>query len=240
MLTAFASQAKTMARLPRLYAPHIPQLVQARFAQALAEPADPSPVAELDQLFTWLKESAIEHHVAVHGWSLVNDRITLLATPPGQGNLSRLIQALGRRFAAHRHGRVFAERYRSTLVEPGLWVLPALIWLESLPVHLSYVDHAEHWPWSSAAYHTGTKATPSTWVNDHPDYWNDGNTPFDRQARYRQRLNSGLSLSQRQQIQQSLFGQWALGSASFLQQQETRASRRLAPAARGRPRKNPS
>mgnify|MGYP001545233999 CR=1 FL=1 len=227
-----------MARLPRLYAPQTPQLVQARFAQPLARQSDPSPAAELDQMLVWLHDSAREHRVAVHGWSLLNDRIALLATPPGRDNLPKLIQTLGRRFAArHRHGRVFAERYRSALLEPGRWVLPALIWLESLPVQLAYVEQAESWPWSSAAYHAGIQAAAGAWADDHPDYWNAGNTPFDRQARYRERLRAGLPLSQRQQIEQALFGQWALGDPAFLQQLEAHASRRLTPAPRGRPRK---
>ncbi|WP_233155042.1 hypothetical protein [Candidimonas nitroreducens] len=229
----------TMARLPRLYAPQIPQLVQARFARALdATTQGASPTAAMDRLCTWLGDSAREHHVEVHGWSLVHDRLTLLATPPGPQALPKLVQALGRRYAAQqRQGRVFAERYRSALVEPGRWVLPALIWLESLPAQLSYVDRPEHWPWSSAAGHTGAAATAADWMVDHPDYWKDGNTPFDRQARYRERLHAGLPDSQRQQIERALFGQWALGEAVFLQQLESQASRRPRPAPRGRPRK---
>lgn len=230
-----------MARLPRLYAPQIPQLVQARFAQALGGAAQGESAAILmDRLFTWLGDSAREHRVDVHGWSLVHDRLTLLATPPGPQALPKLVQALGRRYAAQqRQGRVFAERYRSALIEPGRWVLPALIWLESLPAQLSYVDQPENWPWSSAAGHTGRVAAAAAWMVDHPDYWQDGNTPFDRQARYRERLHAGLPDSQRQQIERALFGQWALGEPAFLQQLEAQASRRPRPAARGRPRKHP-
>jgi putative transposase len=228
-----------MARLPRLYAPQIPQLVQARFAQALGGAAQgESATALMDRLFNWLGDSAREHRVDVHGWCLVHDRLTLLATPPGPQALPKLVQALGRRYAAQqRQGRVFAERYRSALVEPGRWVLPALIWLESLPAQLSYVDQPESWPWSSAAGHTGAAAAAAAWMVDHPDYWKDGNTPFDRQARYRERLHAGLPDSQRQQIERALFGQWALGEPAFLQQLEAQASRRPRPAPRGRPRK---
>ena len=193
---------------------------------------------ELDLLLTWLHEAAREYRVAVHGWLLLNDRMTLLATPSAADSLSKLIQAVGRRFATRlRHGRVFTGRYRSALVEPSRWVLPAQIWLESLPVQLHYVEQAENWPWSSAAYHTGASLAHSAWASDHQDYWQDGNTPFDRQAKYRQRLHQGLSLAERTKIEQALFGQWALGDADFLQQLQTLASRRFAPAPRGRPKK---
>ncbi|MFW7344087.1 hypothetical protein V0R37_21380 [Pollutimonas sp. H1-120] len=227
-----------MARLPRLYAPQIPQLVQAEFAHPLAQAAEPTPAAQLDQLLEWLRRDAREYKVAVHGWLLLNDRIVLLCTPPDAQGTSRLIQALGRRMAAGiRHGRVFSGRYRSALIEPGRWVLPALIWLESLPVQLRYVDTAQRWPWSSAASHTGLHSLHNDLLADHPDYWQDGNTPFARQARYSQRLGQGLSAQQSGRIQDALFGQWVLGESDFLAQIESRASRRIAPAPRGRPRK---
>ncbi|HWK69417.1 MAG TPA: hypothetical protein VNS29_01075 [Burkholderiaceae bacterium] len=227
-----------MARLPRLYAPQIPQLVQAQFVQPLAAAQDPTPAAQLDRLLEWLQRDAREYKVAVHGWLLLNDRIALLCTPSDAHGTSRLIQALGRRMAAGmRHGRVFSGRYRSALVQPGHWVLPALIWLESLPVQLHYVDAAQRWPWSSAAGHMGVGSRHDALLTDHPDYWQDGNTPFARQARYGQRVAQGLSAPQSRRIHEALFGQWVLGEPDFLAQIESRASRRIAPAPRGRPRK---
>ncbi|MDS1139978.1 hypothetical protein RE432_05990 [Pusillimonas sp. SM2304] len=227
-----------MARLPRLYAPQIPQLVQAEFAYPLAAVNDPTPVAQLDQLLEWLRQDVRSSPLALHGWLLLNDRITLLATPADAQSISRLIQGLGRRMAAAmRHGRVFTGRYRSALIEPGQWLLPALIWLESLPVQLHYVDKAENWPWSSAAGHTGLHTRHDALLTDHDDYWQDGNTPFARQARYRERLGHGLTAGQSRRIQQALFGQWVLGEADFLARVASRATRRIAPAPRGRPRK---
>src|SRR3546814_376269 len=184
-----------MARLPRLYAPQIPQLVQAEFAYPLAAVNEPTPTDQLDQILQWLQRDVREHRIALHGWLLLNDRITLLATPPEAQSMARLVQSLGRRIAASiRHGRVFAGRYRSALIEPGQWVLPAMVWLESLPVQLHYVDRAERWPWSSAGAHSGLRAglhtmqadqsgaglltAPQTLLTDHHDYWQDGNTPF--------------------------------------------------------------
>jgi len=235
---SFIATPIAMARLPRLYAPRTAQLVQTRFAHPLAAPGAPSPVAELDQLTAWLQESARENRIAVHGWALLADQAVLLATPPGPDALPRFMQAFGRKFASRlRHGRVFAGRYRSALVEPGRWILPALIWLESLPVGYGYVDQAQTWPWSSAAGHIGVDAHRNAWLTDHPDYWQGGNTPFARQAFYRQMLGHGLGAAQGQRIEQALFGQWALGEPAFLAQLDTTASRRLAPAPRGRPRK---
>lgn len=231
-----------MARLPRLYVPNIPQLAQARFAKPLALPSDPTPVAQLDMLAAWLREVALEQtleqRAAVHAWVLLNDRLVLLATPAAPDSIARLIQAFGRRYATRlQHGRVFTGRYHSALLQPGHWVLPAQVWLEHLPVQTGYVDTPQAWPWSSAAYHAGTSHSTGAWLTNHPDYWLDGNTPFERQARYSQRLAHKLPASQRQQIEHALSGQWALGEPAFLTGLQGRASRRLAPAPRGRPRK---
>jgi len=227
-----------MARLPRLYAPQVPQLAQVRFAHPLAAPADPAPADKLDLLAGWLRDAAKDHAVPVHGWVLLGDRLAVLATPPGPGSLSRLMQAVGRRFAARlQHGRVYAERYRSALVQPGRWVLPALVWLERLPVQYHYVDRAEQWPWSSATRHLGNNGPASRWGTEHVDYWHEGNTPFDRQARYGQRLGQGLAQADQRRIEEALFGQWALGDPDFLAGIRPLATRRLGPAARGRPRK---
>ncbi|NLZ10879.1 MAG: hypothetical protein GX086_06050 [Alcaligenaceae bacterium] len=229
-----------MARLARLYAPDIPQLIQARFVEPLAQPVDPSPVEPLNQLAVWLRECAHEQHVNVHGWVLLYDRMVLLATPSSRTGIARLMQAIGRRFTSRlSSGRVFEGRYRSALLQPEHWVLPALVWLDILPVQHGYVEQAESWPWSSACYHTGLNLKPHTWANEHPDYWQLGNTPFDRQAVYRKRLAHGLDTSQRQRLEAALFGQWALGDEHFLQAIGAHATRRVAPAPRGRPRKHP-
>jgi putative transposase len=232
-----------MARLPRLYAPGLPQLIQANFVHPLATPSQPTPQEVLNQLATWLGEAAQRHRVAVHGWVLAIDRILLLATPNDEDGLPRLMQTLGRNLAARlRSGRVFAGRYRSALLEPGVWVLPALVWLETYPVRGQASPDAEAWPWSSAGNHTGhtLTATPATpWQSDHADYWACGNTPFDRQASYRRRLLEGLSREQSLRIDQAVMGQWALGGPDFIAGLAHTASRRVSPGQRGRPRKKP-
>lgn len=224
-----------MARLPRLYAPHLPHLAQAQFALPLS--SDDSPVDTLNRIAGWLAEEARMHGVAIHGWTLTFEQILLLATPASPTGMSGLLQALGRRLAAHlRAGRVFAGRYRSTLVEPGVWVLPSLAWLETLPLRQGLVADLEQWQWSSACAHVGAAA--NGFVNDHADYWAYGNTPFDRQAHYRRYLLAGLGQKETSTIEQALKGQWALGSEAFVAELGNgTASRRPVAAKRGRPRK---
>ncbi|MFV0283293.1 MAG: hypothetical protein ACK5JE_05835 [Castellaniella sp.] len=239
-----------MARLPRLYAPRIPQLVQARFARPLAPADAPAPAAALNRIRDWLAQEIGRaaaggvgaSAVALHAWTVLPDRITLLATPDDEGALSRLMQALGRRMGSGlMRTRVYEGRYRNALLEPGRWVLPAMVWLESLPVSTGQVGTAAQWPWSSAAEHAGLDgagpAGPRPALTDHPDYWREGDTPFARQAAWRERLAAGLGESQRPPIEAALAGQWALGEKIFLAHLGRLASRRVSPAPRGRPRK---
>ena len=227
-----------MARLPRLYAPNVAQLVQTNFAHPLNATDGTQQKMQLDQLLHWLELETHALDVALHGWVLLNDRATLLVTPPDQQRVPRLMQALGRRMATGiQHGRVFNGRYRNALIEPGRWILMVLTWLESLPVELSYADTAESWPWSSAAQHAGAMARHQVLSADPLDYWQSGNTPFARQAHHKERLRLGLSAAEVLRIERTLHGQWVLGDAAFIARLESVVARRLSPGHPGRPRK---
>src|SRR5690606_24352689 len=129
-------------------APGTPALVQVDFTRALALPADPTPEEALDQIHEWLRGGVSEHALSVHAWTLLNDRLLLLATAPDDRAISRVVQGLGRRMARLLGpGPVFAGRYRSALVQPGRWVLPVQVWMEWQPTRLHYVDTPSRWPW---------------------------------------------------------------------------------------------
>jgi putative transposase len=210
-----------------LYAPEIPQLLQARFV-----PEQAGAQRNLERVLYWMSQELRGKAVALHAWVVTPDRWVALATPGGPQDLPRLVQGVGRRLAADWGGAVFAGRYHSALVEPGNWVLRTMLWLESLPVQQGLVADAEQWRLGSAAGHTGASVSPLT--TDHPDYWASGNTPFDRQARYRRALQDGIGMADRVRIEQAIHGQWALGAPAFLNALET-GTRRAVPAKRGRP-----
>ena len=225
-----------MARLPRLYAPGVAQLASAEFADTTTiYPFDLiNPTFPL--LVQWLGEASKKYGVAIHGWSLTPNAILLLATPQDSQGVSKVIQSLGRHLAALlKTGAVFSGRYRSTLLEPGVWVLPALLWLERQCVREQSAVDPELWPWNSVAMHTGATGLAPIWLTQHPDYWTCGNTPFDRQANYRQRLQEGNASSTDITIEKALKGQWPLGSEAFLNEIAPLSSRRIRPAKRGRP-----
>lgn len=236
------SQLLERMRLPRLYAPGEVQLVQVRFAEPMRQAwQSESGKTLLDQLSVWLAEDVKANALGLHGWSLSPSRLLLLVSAPDSGAVSSCMQSVGRRLGAALHaGGVFAGRYKSALIQ-SQWVLAVQVWVEHGPVMDGWATDPIGWPWSSASAHVGLKDMPpsgSMPLVAHASYWSCGNTPFDRQANYQNRLREFLDAGQRQQIESALEGQWALGSGEYLEFLEKVASRRVAPGKRGRPKKS--
>lgn len=228
-----------MARLPRLFVPGQAQLVHSTFSSSLLAHAEGTLPSTLDELVSWMREESARKNVQVHGFSVSAAGVALLATPGDAIGLPQVMQALGRNLAALlRTGSVFTGRYRSAIPEPGAWILPALIWIERLAQQAQPLLDPETWRWSSCSTLTGSSLQPLNWIAFHKDYWALGNTPFDRQARYRSMLLEGNSRAQQDEIEQAIRGQWALGSQTFIDSMEPLANRRLQPGQRGRPKKN--
>lgn len=237
-----------MARLARLSIEGWPHLVLQRVHEGqLMVRDDTDRAALLDAL----REAARLANVSIHAYSIGADRLLLLATPHDAQGLSRMMQAFGRRYVAvfnrrySRSGSLWAERFRTTVIEPQPHLLDGMAYVELFALGLdthpaagSLAERAAADRGSSAAHHLGRRS--DVLVSDHPLYWALGNTPFEREAAYRKRLDEGLSATQRAAITDALHKGWALGDDAFRAELAKRCQRRLAPLRRGRPRKNAS
>lgn len=189
--------------------------------------------ADRSSFLECLRQAVAEHVVAVHAYCLLDNEVQLLATPPRDDALGRLMQSLGRRYVGaynrrhRRSGTLWEGRFRSSLLEPQAWLLPSIVYIETL-----VVTPAE-WPWSSAPAHLGTCRDPL--LTDHPMYWTIGNTPFDRERAHADLLSQGIDPVLAGAIEQALRRGLALGSERFLNELRHRTARRLEPARRGRP-----
>lgn len=225
-----------MARLPRLAVAALPHLV-------LLRGLDHQPIVIDDEdrrrCLSCLLEAAAQHAVAVHAYALLDDRLRLLATPADTQGLGRLVQGLGRRYVGafnRRHGRrgtLWDGRFRATVVQPGAAALQALLFVDTEPVRAGEVAEAAQHRWSSAAHHLGRLRDPL--VSRLPDYWQLGNTPFDRESAYALRLEEGLSERDALRLADANHRGWAVGDAPFLAQLADQAARPVAPRRRGRP-----
>jgi len=220
-----------MARLRRLELPGQAHYLIQRAHGALAERGVFADAIDRSQFLAALAEAAKAEAVQVHAYALLPHELQLLATPAEAGALGRLMQALGRRYVSaynRRHGHrgsLWDGRFRCAVVEPGATRLAVL----------QLVDGQSAEPeLTSAAPRTGGPRNPL--LTDPPEWWALGNTPFEREAAYRARLQQGLPATQAQALRQAALGDWAAGSAAFAAQVAEVTARPAKPRSRGRPR----
>ncbi len=227
-----------MARLPRLaLAGHLHHLIHR------GHNLQPIVVDDEDRkaLLAALQDSAATHKVAIHAYVVMPNHLHLLATPAADDGLSRMMQALGRRYVSAfnlRHGRVgtlWEGRFRAAPLEAESHLLTVMRSIELNPQRAGLSTEPGDFPWSSAAHHLGRRRDPL--VTDPPGFWALGNTPFERELAWRRWLEEGESEAERQQLIDSALKGWPLGSARFLQLLSELSERPLVRRPRGRPRK---
>ncbi|GAA5164149.1 transposase [Viridibacterium curvum] len=227
-----------MSRLPRLHIPGLPQLILQRGNNRSTIFVDE---ADFRAFRDMLRESARESAVPIHAYVLMPDHLHILTTPPEAGAVGAMMQRLGRRYVRYfnnrhaRSGTLWDGRYRSTVIEPVAWLLPAYRYIEQNPVRAGIVGEAAHYPWSSCRHHLGLATDPL--VTDHAGYWALGNTPFDRQAAYRALVEATPGSDELADLRHAAHRSWMLGEADLAS--EAGANRRIAPLPKGRPRKQP-
>ena len=216
-----------MARLPRLSLPgHFHWIIQPGH-QALQVFTDDDDRALYRAA---LQEAATQERVQLHACALGPRAVHLLATPPQQGSIGRMVQAVGRRYVSAYHrrhggsGTLWNGRYRCAVVEPGATLLDVLCLIDAL-------DEGE--VASGRAQRAAGERAP--WLSDPPEYWALGNTPFDRQAAWRLRLSEGLADVRKQDLLKAAMGGWVVGSAGFARTVAETAARPAVPRPRGRP-----
>jgi putative transposase len=231
-----------MARLSRLFIPEFPQLMRLKAAHGQQPFFSPS----IQQLFlSLLGQYARPCGVVWHAYALVGDTALLMATPASKASLGTWVQTVNRFFiprllqelpaALRLSGPVWAPRFKSTVVEPSSWALKACLWVDTAPQRLGLTTSAYSFPWSSFAAHLG--GFSDSRLTQLSAYWALGNTPFERQAAYRELAEKGLSQEDNQAIQYALEKSWALIDNQRLEQTQLIAPRPLLPRPRGRPRK---
>lgn len=229
-----------MARLSRLAIDQQLHLLQ---HDAADDRAILEQEADRRDLLAALFEVSRATEVAIHAYVLLPSQLRLLLTPRRGADLAPMMQRLGRRFAGcynQRHGvsgSPWAGRYKTGVLQPSRFLLEAMRLVEWQPVWMGLVARPEDWPASSAAHHLGVRA--DRLVTDHPDFWALGNTPFEREIAYRRFCDTPPLDEVVRQMENATVRGWAMGDAAFIDQLSALQARRLLPARRGRPRREP-
>lgn len=227
-----------MARLPRLVIPH-----QAHHITQSG--IDGKHIFLDNQDYTtfieWLKSAAKQFSVQIHAYVILPDRLHLLATPSDGLGLGKMMQWLGRYYVPYfnakykRNGLLWQGRFKATVIEARAYFLPCCVMLEEMPVRLRLIADAKAYPWSSCQHHLGLRADPL--IVDHAMIWGLGNTPFQREAAYRDLLEKGVASSQFEAINAATDKAWVLGGDTYKAEMAKLTERRVEPVSRGRPRK---
>jgi putative transposase len=225
-----------MARLPRLVVPHQPHhLIQQGNDRQLIfrEPED------YQRFLGWLRDSAKEYKVAIHAYVLLPDSLQLLATPADQHGLAQAMQRVGRYYVPWfnakygRSGSLFQGRFKTSVIEAAPYFIQCSQYIEALPVRAQLAGEPVAYPWSSYSHHAGVQPDPV--VSDHALYWALGNTPFQREAAYKELAERPLTAAQLEVLEKAVLKGWPLGSEAFKQNLQDKAKRQVLPAKRGRP-----
>jgi putative transposase len=225
-----------MARLPRLVIPHQPHHViqQGNDRQLIfREPED------YQRFLGWLRESAKEFKVAIHAYVLMPGLLHLLATPAEEGGLAQAMQRTGRYYVPWfnakygRSGSLFQGRFKTSVIDAASYLMQCSQYIELAPVRAQLAGDALAYPWSSYAHHAGAK--PDALITDHALYWALGNTPFQREAAYKELAERPLTAPQLEVIEKAVLKGWPLGSDAFKADLQQKARRQVLPARRGRP-----
>jgi len=180
----------------------------------------------------------------LHAFAVLPGDLRLLGTAADVRALSGTMQGIARRYVAaynrrhQRSGTLWAGRYRSTILEAQTWLLDAMAAVENAPLRAGIVTDPAHYPWSSYRQHTGRGGELP--LTDHREYWRLGNTPFERQRNYQNRVEQMSDAAREAVLWQQVDAGWALGSESFLESLEHITSRRPSSRKRGRPPTNKS
>jgi putative transposase len=228
-----------MARLPRLaIAGHLHHVLQSGHNNTAIFSDDLDRQALVDIL----DASARRFGVAIHAWVWLPNLFHLLATPVSGESLPRMMQALGRDYVRrfnHRHvrtGTLWAGRYRSSMLEAQAYALPCMVFLDLLPVSSGLAETAGDYPWSSHRHYAGMqKSVQLSCLSPLPAVWQLGNTPFAREAVYRERVDQSFGAETFGSLADAVNGGWALGSSTFLTELQRLTERRVAKARPGRP-----
>jgi putative transposase len=227
-----------MARLTRLAVPGHPHHI---FQRGNNRQAIFSTATDRQIFLNLLHEACSKFTVALHGYVLMDNHFHLLATPESSDSLPRLMQALGRGYVRHynhsqgRSGTLWEGRYRSALMQSGNYLFACMVYIDLNPVRSGLVLHAHDYAWSSHGHYAGLRVDKS--ISAHPLIWALGNTPFARESRYRELVQTGISMHQQMALTRSVLSGWALGDNDFLQTLQITTDRRLTRALPGRPRR---
>uniref|UniRef100_A0A8J7VQW5 Transposase n=1 Tax=Coralloluteibacterium stylophorae TaxID=1776034 RepID=A0A8J7VQW5_9GAMM len=225
-----------MARLPRFDLPWIPQHIVQR-----GNNRQVCFAAEIDywQYLLELRKASVKHRCAIHAYVLMTNHVHLLVTPEEAGGVSRMMQAIGRRYVGcfnaryRRTGTLWEGRFKSALVDSEHYLLRCYRYIELNPVRAHMTASPGDYRWSSYRYNANGHADPI--LTPHPEYQALGRRDVERTAAYAAFVCEGIDPTELDSLRLTTQQQRAWGSERFKSQIEALTLRAVRVRPRGRP-----
>lgn len=164
-------------------------------------------------------------------------------TPSSAGAVSRLMQAIGRRYIGsfnarcRRTGTLWEGRIKAALLDSERYLMACYRGVELNPVRAGMTNAPADYPCSSYTHNAWGQQHPL--ITPHQEYLNLGSDPVARQTAYRELIREHLDEPQLNDLRQHTQQQRAKGSERSRQQIEALTQRATGIRPRGRPRKPP-
>ncbi|MEO5596598.1 MAG: transposase [Lysobacteraceae bacterium] len=223
-------------RRPRLDLPGIPMHLTHRGVNRGATFVDDDDRAAYMQA---LEVAASAQQVAIHAYVLMSNHVHLLVSTTQVGGVSRMMQAVGRRYvrtfnARHRRsGTLWEGRFKSCLVDSDRYLLTCMRYIELNPVRAAIVGAPWEHRWSSVHAHLGLRHD-ARWT-PHAAFLALGANEELRRAAYRALLTESVSTDDLTTIRDHMRQERALGSPRFHAMVEQALGRPAAIRRPGRP-----
>lgn len=174
----------------------------------------------------------------------MTNHVHLLVTPHEAGAVSRMMQAIGRRYVAcfnaryRRTGTLWEGRFKAALVGSARYTLACYRYIELNPVRAFMVGHPSDYPWSSYGHNAIGVADPR--ITEHRDYLRLGPSIGSCREVYRDLISERLDDTDVAALQIHTRQQRAFGSDAFREQIEALTDRVARVRPRGRPKAHQS
>jgi len=189
----------------------------------------------------WLHLLSSKLRCAVHAYVLMTNHIHLLITPADPVGVSRLMQAMGRRYVPYvnqrykRSGTLFEGRFKASVVCADDYLLNCYRYIELNPVRAGIVKYPADYRWSSCRHHV--LGEPNAIVEDHSLFDALDTDASRRRDVYAALLRSEFAPDTLGSIRTATNRGLALGNDRFREFIETARGRCAEPKRGGRPRR---
>lgn len=172
----------------------------------------------------FLEEAAKKFACDVNAFCLMPDHIHLMVTPREDGNVSKVVQVMGRRYTqyfnsrSNREGSLFSPRYKSAVVDPD-YALDVVQYVETNPGRSGLVNRPQDYMWSSYRCHNHDSLS-DCFVEPPESFLKLANCRASRFKAYEARCKKKIKIPLLQRIRSETARSRVIGGEGFIERVE--------------------